>query len=72
MQVMEVITSGKYDRVDITYKGGRMNSMDLTRSHRRTANVPQIIAASDFQEVTVKRHRGKTTYIQTTEKIYFR
>ena len=71
MQVLQIIQSGKYERVEITLKEGRMKSMDLTRTHKRTANIPRVIAASDFQEVTVKRHRGRTSFIQTTEKIFF-
>ncbi len=71
MQVLQIIQSGKYERVEITLKEGRMKSMGLTRTHKRTANIPRVIAASDFQEVTVKRHRGRTSFIQTTEKIFF-
>lgn len=70
-QVLGIITQGQYDRVEINFREGRMRSMELTRSRDRQEKLHAVLGESDFVDVQVKKHRGRITYVQSTEKIYF-
>jgi hypothetical protein len=69
--LLHAIRSGKYDQIIIDFKDRKINALSLIRDHDINRKIVDVLKEGDFQEVTVKSHKGKIVRLLNTIKVRF-
>ncbi len=71
MKLLTMIRSGKYDSIEINFKEKKMKTVYLSKTQDASKKLNELLSQGDFQDITLKTHKGKVTSIKNTIKINF-
>jgi hypothetical protein len=67
-EVLGMIRSGNYVRVEVTAPDGTIHTIKTTREVDSEADLEQLLGEEDYQQVTVTKRGGKPHITQTVTK----
>jgi hypothetical protein len=70
-KLIELIHSGKYDSITVNFKDKKMKSLELHKAHDTKEKIVDILAENEFQDITIKKHKGIITKIENKVKMLF-
>ena len=70
-KLLEIITSGEYEKVTIKFKDKQIDTLEMTKRNDVKRKIVDVLQESAYQEITVKRHDGMITQIENTTKLKF-
>lgn len=68
-KLFELIRKGDYESITIEFKDKKLKSLELKKSEDIKDRIVDIIDAFEFGDITVKKHKGVVTKIESTKKI---
>lgn len=68
LEILDVIRTGNYDSINIIFKNKKVDSIELTKSQEVRKKVTEILAEGNYQNIVIKSHKGKVTFIENTIK----
>lgn len=68
-RLLEMIHSGKYQSVKINFKDKKMASLELVKSQDVTKQIVDVLAESNYQDISITTHKGMVTKIENTIKV---
>jgi DNA-binding transcriptional MerR regulator len=71
LQLLELISSGKYKTILVNFRDKKMNSLELVQEHDTKKKMVDVISEKSYQDILVKVHDGSVTVITNTTKIIF-
>ena len=69
-KLLEIINTGDYDTITIHFKNKKMDALELTKKQDVKRKIADILQENEYQEVVIKRHKGLTTTIENTTKVF--
>jgi len=69
IKLMELIHSGEYDSISISFKNKKMKSLELKKMQDTKKKVVDILNEGAYQDIVIKSHKGMVTQIQNTIKV---
>jgi DNA-binding transcriptional MerR regulator len=68
-ELLRVIHSGEYKSITINFRNKKMDSLELVKSQDTTRRVVDVLAESDYQNISIVTHNGQVSKIENTVKI---
>ncbi len=69
MQILDIISSGDYTEVSVSFFDKKINYLSLTKEHDPKRLIVDILLENEFQDIVVKRRNGVIVKITGTERI---
>ncbi len=70
-QLLEIINSGDYEFVKITFKNRKVRTIELAKAQDTKERVVDIISENKYQDISIKVYNGTITKIVNTTTILF-
>lgn len=71
IMLLTLIQKGEYDSVNIIFKDKKIKEFELSKKQKPERQLIDILKESQYQEITLKSHKGMVTSIQNVSKIKF-
>ena len=68
-KLLEIIHSGNYETVSISFKNRKMRSLELIKEQNVKRKIVDILQDCKYQNIVIKSHKGEITKIQNTIKV---
>lgn len=68
-KILSLIRTGKYQTIQIRFKGNSPHSLDLTENHEPKKRLIDLLRQNPYQNLTVKTHQGRVSHIEQTTKL---
>lgn len=68
-ELLRIIHSGEYKSITINFRDKKMDSLELVKSQDTTRRVVDVLAESDYQNISIVTHKGQVSKIENTVKI---
>lgn len=70
VKLLELIHSGSYDSILINFKNKKMKALELKKTIDVKKKIKDVLREASYQDIIIKKHNGKVTRIENTEKIF--
>lgn len=69
INLLDLINSGKYDTIKVIFKDKKMKEWELSKTQDVKARLMDIMKEGDYQNITIKSHKGIASRIENTIKV---
>lgn len=67
--ILKTINEGEYESITVKLKDGEPNLIELTKQEDTKRRLVDILTDGDYQEISIKKHKGRITTIKNTIQI---